>query len=172
MERQTLYNTHAIPAISGGRVRTAHRLRSHRVRGAHPTVTVRPKDEADILGAVVGPIGNYRSRKPLSTRQILPKPLDRIRIADSAKGNAVQPIMELTQINARQAAAVLHLPSEMKPDVVHRAQHAAVAGTGAADHAASLQHPFDLRLSELVPQQRLEQALTEDLVQALELCFL
>src|SRR3989344_670910 len=60
-------------------------------------------------------------------RQIFLKPLDRIPVADSAKGNAVQPVVELRQINIYQTAVVFHMQSDMKPDVVHRTQHAAVA---------------------------------------------
>src|SRR3990172_4492479 len=88
------------------------------------------------------------SAEALSRRKIFPKPLDRILIANSTKGNAVQLVVKLTQVNACQAAVAFHMPSEMKPDVVHRAQHAAVTRTGETDHAASLQHPLDLRLGK------------------------
>lgn len=38
-------------------------------------------------------------------------------------------MVKLDQVNVGQAAA-LHMQPDMKPDVVHRTQHAAIAGTG------------------------------------------
>lgn len=102
---------------------------------------------------------------------MLLKPLDRVPVIDGTKGCTVERVVELSQVNACQTAVALHMRSDLKPHVIHRAQHAAVAGTGEADHAASFQHSFDLGLSKLVPHQRLEQALAEDLIQLLELRF-
>ena len=92
-------------------------------------------------------------------------------VADGAKGNAVQPLVELDQVHVCQAAVVFHIHSNLKADVVHRTQHAAIAGASEADHAASLQHPFDLCFGKLIPYQRLEQTLAEDLIQLLKLQF-
>jgi hypothetical protein len=37
--------------------------------------------------------------------QIFPKPLNRIPVAQDFKGDAVQPVVELSQVNVRQAAS-------------------------------------------------------------------
>lgn len=97
--------------------------------------------------------------------QIIPKLIYWILIVYSAKGNAVQPVMQPRQICVDQTALILHLQANVISDVVQRSQHATAAKTGEADHATGLQHLFDLRLGKLVPQQRLEQTLAEDLVQ-------
>lgn len=122
------------------------------------------------FSAIVRAIASHKPSIRL-LRKIFSKTLNRERIADSAHGNMIQPVMEISQVNVYQTAVVFHIHSNMKPDVVHRTQHAAVVGTRKADHAASLQYPLNLRLGKFVPQQRLEQTLAEDIIQVLELRF-